>query len=149
MSEAERRETREIIRLVDRVGADSLIKNALFENAVLVGPVVLALLDNVRIEGCVFDSPPEVLFIDVGPEPRSVSGVVGIRDAAFLNCEFRNIGIIGPTESIEHMKKGLTEDEGHATPRPPALRLDPAAQTRTADLASAQAAHSEAHQPLA
>jgi len=121
----------EIIRLVDRVGADSLISNGLFENVVLVGPAVIAPLENVRLQECSFDAPPDVLFIEV-PEGKQVVGVIGIRNSTFRKCEFRNIAIIGASDAIESMRKELRPAEQPATPPPAEVEAPPEAEAAEA-----------------
>jgi hypothetical protein len=120
----------DVVRLVDRVGTDSLISNAVFEDTVFFGPAVMALLDNVKIDACRFAAPADVLFIEV-PEGQQVVGVVGIVNTTFRNCEFRNIGIIGPPEAIAHFKEGIHADETQASASSP-VRMDVPSQALAA-----------------
>jgi len=98
---------------VDKAGLNSLIENETFENALIVGPAVLAPLERVTIEGCLFDGTPESIFIEV-PEGRRVLGVIGLRNTAFRKCEFRNIAILGTAKSVKGFRKGFM-----AAPAPP------------------------------
>lgn len=123
----------QIVRLVDRVGADSLISNALFEDSIIVGPAVVTFMDTVSLDDCRFDAPPEVLFIDIGAEPRAVVGIIGIRQTTFRNCEFRNVGIIGPTAVIELLRASLQPSQQQQANSPSPIPVEaPAVATSVA-----------------
>lgn len=98
----------EVIRLIDRVSVRSLIENEDFENALIVGPAVIAPLERVTIADCSFDGDPTSLFIEV-PENRFVLGVIGLRNVTFRKCEFRNVGIMGTALSVAQFRQGLTQ----------------------------------------
>lgn len=96
----------DIIRIVDKAGVDSLIENARFENALIVGPAVLAPLDHVTIANCRFDGDPDTLLIEVD-EGRRVVGVIGLRNVTFERCEFRNVGLIGTHQNVAQFRQGF------------------------------------------
>lgn len=96
----------EIVRLVDRVGVNSIIEGQEFHDALIVGPAVIALLDRVTMINCGFDGDEDSLFIEVAPD-RGVLGVVGIVNTRFERCRFQNIGIVGPPEAVALMKEEL------------------------------------------
>jgi hypothetical protein len=96
----------EVVRLVDRVGVDSIIRDELFEDTLFLGPAVIALLDRVTMQNCSFDGDPISLFIEL-PGERRVVGVVGLIGTTFRRCRFQNIGIIGTAEAIERMRNEL------------------------------------------
>ena len=97
----------DVVRIVDKVGLNSLIENERFENALIVGPAVLAPLEHATIENCTFDGTPESIFIEV-PEGRRVLGVIGLRNTSFRRCEFRNVAIMGTPKAIREFRKGFS-----------------------------------------
>lgn len=96
----------EVVRLVDRVGVDSVIRDTTFQDALIVGPAVIALLERVTMENCSFDGDPDSLFIEIEPN-RGVIGVVGLVNTTFRGCRLQNIGIIGTRDAIEVMRSEL------------------------------------------
>ena len=96
----------QVVRIADEVSVNGVIENRQFENALIVGPAVLAPLEGAAITDCTFDATPSSLFIEV-PGGRTVLGVVGLRNTSFTRCEFRSIGLIGTREMIETMREGF------------------------------------------
>ena len=107
----------DVTRIADRVGADSKIVNSTFKDTILVGPAVVALLDNVHLERCRFDAPIDVMLIEIEPN-RMVTGIVGIQNCKFEDCVFQNIAIIGPPEVLRVIRESVetvqSEAPGHA-----------------------------------
>jgi hypothetical protein len=98
----------EVVRLVDEAGVDSVIRDRIFEDALIVGPAVIALLDRVTMANSSFEGDPDSLFIEIQPE-RGVIGVIGLVNTTFNRCRFQNIGIIGIPEAIAQMRAELTK----------------------------------------
>jgi hypothetical protein len=108
----------DVIRIIDKVGLNSAIENATFENALIVGPAVLAPITHTTIADCMFDGDPDSIFIEV-PEGRRVTGIVGLINTTFRKCEFRNIAIMGTREAIAEFRKGFKNPPPEAAPQPP------------------------------
>ncbi len=107
----------DVIRIVDKVGINSLIEDQKFENALIVGPAVLAPIDRATIEDCTFDGTPDSIFIEV-PEGRRVLGVIGLKNTSFRRCEFRNIAIMGTPKAIRGFRKGFVGPPPAPAPAP-------------------------------
>jgi len=105
----------DIIRLVDKVGINSAIENATFENALIVGPAVIAPIDKTTIIDCTFDGDPDTIFIEV-PEGRRVTGIIGLINTTFRKCEFRNIAIMGTAQAIQEFRKGFKNPPPQVAP---------------------------------
>lgn len=101
----------EVVQIAQEANRRSLIENRRWDGALILGPAVLAPLDNVQISNSAFDALPEALFIEV-PEGSSVVGVIGIRNVIFNDCEFRSVGIAGTRASIENFRQGFGGSEG-------------------------------------
>lgn len=120
----------DIVRLVDRAGIDSLIDGQRFENALIVGPAVIAPLENVTVSNSSFDAPPEALFIEIAPG-RRVVGVIGIRNTTFNRCEFRNVGIIAPPEAAALLRESLNAANRANQDAPPQEPSSPPAEEQS------------------
>jgi hypothetical protein len=107
----------DIIRLVDKVGINSAIENATFENALIVGPAVIAPIEKTTIIDCTFDGDPDSIFI-AGLEGRRVTGIIGLINTTFRKCEFRNIAIMGTAKAIDEFRKGFKNPPPEAASRP-------------------------------
>lgn len=103
----------QVIRLVDEVGIDSAVRGKTFENALVIGPAVIALLGGVVMERCGFEGTEESLFIEV-EDGRFVTGVVAVIDTTFRDCRFQNISILGTKENLDTMRKILAENTAAA-----------------------------------
>ena len=84
-----------------------MIENRSWDGAIIVGPAVLAPLQDVSILNSSFDAPAEGIFIEVSGD-RPIVGVIGLRNVTINDCQFQNIGIIGTAESIAQFRRGMT-----------------------------------------
>jgi hypothetical protein len=96
----------QVVRLVDEADMNSLIENKTYTNALIVGPAVMVLIENVALRDNTFAGDNEALFIEL-PEGRRVIGVIGLRNVTFERCEFRNVSIAGTPDNIAEFKKGF------------------------------------------
>ena len=95
----------------------SLIEGRTFENALLLGPAIIAPLEHIEMHTCTWEAPnPDALFIEV-EEARQLIGVVGLRAVTFTSCTFRNVGVIGPRGTIDFFKAGIMGEDVHIGPR--------------------------------
>lgn len=72
---------------------ESTIQDVRFENCTLIGPAVLAGLQDVVMSGCVFEAPFDVLFWIVPDSRTAVAGAVGLVRVEFYSCRFQDIGL--------------------------------------------------------
>lgn len=107
----------DVIRIIDRAGINSAIENQTFENALIVGPAVLAPILNTTIADCTFDGDPDSIFIEVA-ENRRVTGIIGLVNTTFRKCEFRNIAIMGTRKAIAEFRKGFKAQPPEAASQP-------------------------------
>jgi TIR domain len=75
----------ETLRLTDLPLAHGWIEHQYFSKCHLTGPAVLAIQIDTVISGCIFPSPEVFFPVDPG---RSYSGMIGVRNSAFLECVF-------------------------------------------------------------
>jgi hypothetical protein len=89
----------EVVRIADLTLNTSVLEGYEFSNCRIIGPAVLALLDDVSIIGCTWDTPGlDALFWEVPPTRPVVMGAVGVSKCQFSNCNFELIGVAGPPE---------------------------------------------------
>jgi len=100
----------EVVRIANEADRHSLIENARWEGAIIMGPAVIAPLNDVTITNSNWGAPTEALFIEID-EDRPVVGLIGLKNVTFNDCEFRNIAIAGTPDSIADFKQGFTQDE--------------------------------------
>jgi hypothetical protein len=81
------------------------IENRMFENCDILGPIVM-LPKNVRFEGkTVFHSLLDIEPVLIKIEPgRIVAGVVEFRNCTFIDCAFRDVGIIVEPDVIDTIR---------------------------------------------
>ncbi|WP_375430490.1 hypothetical protein [uncultured Friedmanniella sp.] len=96
------------VRITDLAVVEDLIVDVRFENCEIIGPAVLALLDGLVMNSCVFDSDgPEQLFWVVPDERPSVIGAIGLQRTEFYSCRFRKIGLAVPASRLEEIRSGF------------------------------------------
>lgn len=96
----------EIVEIAGEANRRSIIENAEWNGAIIVGPAVLAPLENVSFLNSTFDADADSLFIEV-PEGRGIVGVIGLKNVTFNDCEFRNVGVAGTPASITKFREGM------------------------------------------
>ncbi len=98
----------QLIRVSDITVNTSLLDGHEFSNCRIVGPAVFALLDNVTITGCRWDtSDLNALFWLVHEDRPMVVGAVGVRNCVFSGCGFEQVGLAGPAELFQILKSGF------------------------------------------
>ena len=95
----------EVVRIAELTVNTSLLEHLQFSNCRIIGPAVLAVLNDNTIVGCRFDAPDlPALFWEVPDDRPLVIGAVGLRNCVFSNCAFENIGIAGPPQLGDHLR---------------------------------------------
>jgi hypothetical protein len=79
-----------------------LITERTFEDCIIVGPAVIALIDQVTMLSPVWDaSRLEEVFIEV-PTGSFVIGPIGLIRCTFIRCRFHGIGVMGtPQDKVD------------------------------------------------
>jgi hypothetical protein len=90
----------EVVQIAQEANPRSLIENRHWDGALILGPAIVAPLNDVQITNSSFNAPPEALFVEV-EEHRPIVGFVGLRNVSFNDCVFQNVGIAGTREAIE------------------------------------------------
>jgi hypothetical protein len=88
----------QVVRLYEAItsrSGPSLIQSVNFEDCDVYGPAVLVLTQDVTLDSCTFEAPPDVLFIE-GQEGRPYVGVIGLQNVRFYGCRLHNIAFLGP-----------------------------------------------------
>lgn len=102
----------EVLRLADLTVNTDIIEGYQFSNCRLIGPAVIALLEDVTITHCTWGTPNlEAMFWEVPPTRGDlVVGAIGVRDCLFSNCQFEMIGVAGPPEMRSKLEQGFSAE---------------------------------------
>lgn len=99
----------EIVRIAELTVNEALLENLEFSNCRIIGPAVLALLNDNTLISCRFDAPDlNALYWVVPPDRPIVMGAVGVRGCTFSNCSFDQIGFAGPIAGRDAMEPGAS-----------------------------------------
>jgi hypothetical protein len=99
----------EVVKLADVMKPNFMVEDEHFENALIVGPAIIAPLGENTFANCTFEGSPDSIFYEVPPE-RVLVGVVGIRNVTFDGCRLSGIGIIGTSDSLKAFREGFQEE---------------------------------------
>jgi hypothetical protein len=98
----------QVLRISDLVVHNSMLQGYDFTHCRIIGPAVLAPLNDVSIVHCTWDAPGfDAIFWEVPPERGPVVGAVGVVDCTFSNCRFELIGIAGSPEFRTQLERGF------------------------------------------
>lgn len=93
------------------VAGPPLIEGYTFSNCTIVGPAVLAFLDDVTMTSCTFEADINSLFWEVDPLARpTVFGAVGVTRTVFSGCRFQAVGFAGPRELRAQFEAGVVSE---------------------------------------
>jgi hypothetical protein len=82
------------LRLPDLVVTQDAIVGQTFENCVLIGPAVVALLGTTSFDSNVFDSPDvEAALWHVPDGQQVIVGAVAFVDCTISHCRFQRVGL--------------------------------------------------------
>ena len=100
----------EVVRFVDLATTSPRVVGHTFENCLIVGPAVIALIDS-ELLGCTLGAETnleELLWI-VDPENRpSIVGAVAAEKCRFVQCRFQGIGFAGPKQLLASFYDDMT-----------------------------------------
>jgi hypothetical protein len=98
-----------VLRIADLVVNNPMLQGYDFAHCRIIGPAILAPLNDVSIVHCGWDAPGiDAIFWEVPPERGPVVGVVGLVNCTFSNCRFELIGIAGPAELRAQLERAFT-----------------------------------------
>lgn len=98
------------VRITDLTVTDDLLADLRFENCTIIGPAVLALIDDVVLSNCGFDAPgADAVFWPVAPNRQIVIGAIGLVRVEFYSCRFMRIGIAAIEDTLPELLKGFNE----------------------------------------
>lgn len=103
------------IRLAEEADEQGLIENQTYQDAVILGPAVVAPIEDVTLDSNRFLLDPKGLFLPV-PEGAPIQGAIGLRHVTFRRCEFHNVAIAGTPQVIADLRAQFE------FPEPEALR---------------------------
>ncbi len=100
----------EVIRIAELTVNSSLLEDLEFSNCRIIGPAILALLNNVTLAGCGWEGPGlDAIFWEVSPERGPVIGAVGVKNCTFSNCTFEQVGVAGPPDLRPLFEAGMKD----------------------------------------
>lgn len=93
----------EVLRLTDLAVASDAIVGHVFENCLLIGPVVLVIANDVVLEGCHLGPPPARQLVWVfADDEQPPLGAVWVPKCRFVNCTFYRVGYAGSSKLLEN-----------------------------------------------
>ncbi|HSH60795.1 MAG TPA: hypothetical protein VK988_14395 [Acidimicrobiales bacterium] len=95
-----------VVRLADEVDVLGYIQEREYEDALLVGPAILAPIERIAMAQTIFEGPPDSLFIEV-EEGQRIVGAIGLVGVTFRRCRFDNVGVMGTAETIAFFRERL------------------------------------------
>jgi hypothetical protein len=105
----------ETVKIALEVNERSRIEGRRWDDAVILGPAVLALFDGVVLSDCDIEGPEEAVFIEV-PLNKPMLGVIGIENVTFHRCRFENVGIVALAETITRFTGQRPSTTGSPSP---------------------------------
>ncbi|WP_350004373.1 hypothetical protein [Pseudarthrobacter sp. WHRI 8279] len=94
------REVGKVLRISDLTVTTSVIRDRIFEDCLILGPAVLALVGS-TLEECIFDGDVDALLWEIPPERLQIIGAIQMENCTFLRCRFQMIGFAGPKDFAE------------------------------------------------
>jgi hypothetical protein len=98
-----------VVRLVDLCKTNDCVEGIELHNTLILGPAVVALVEDVSITGTNFGcdfADLDALFIEV-PEGKVVTGVIGLRHVRFVDCRLQAIAFLGTRETLAVIRSGI------------------------------------------
>lgn len=93
-----------VVRLTELVDEDGILERFAFVRCTLKGPAVLVPLGHTAFMGNRFGDP-EALLWEIPEDRERVSGAIAAIDCTFEECEFTNVGLAGPPDFVQAMKR--------------------------------------------
>lgn len=103
------------VRLPSLAYGTGVIENYRLIDCQVLGPAVIAMLENVTATRCHFDSPDWESMFWPHPSRAAMVGAIGIRNSEFVDCTFHDVGVTAPPEVEAQVRAGF--GPGSAAPR--------------------------------
>lgn len=94
------------LRITDLTVTETVLHGLTFEGCHLIGPAVLALLNDITMSENSFEGPPDAVIWEV-PEGRVLLGVIGLDNCAFYGCRFTNVSLALPPDLASTFRRDL------------------------------------------
>lgn len=94
------------IRIPDLAVTDNVLRGLIFEGCHVMGPAILALIQNVTMNNSSFEGTADAVIWEV-PEGRTILGVIGLENCEFYGCRFTNIGLALPPDLAGRFRQEL------------------------------------------
>lgn len=98
-----------VVRLCELTVARSMLEGITFDHCHILGPAVIAVLDENEFSNTTFEGDPDAMLWVVPPGRKRVLGAVGMRKCRMLSCRTTEVGFAGPPDFIETFKGALHE----------------------------------------
>ena len=95
------------LRVADLAVTDQIVRSVTFENCILIGPAVIALLGNASVSGCRLEGDLDAVIWEVPAARHTLIGAIGFQDCALVGCELKLLGFAVPTPQIEAFRAGF------------------------------------------
>ena len=103
----------EINRLVTE--HSPVLQDMTFVDKEIVGPAVLVPMDDqVSVIQSYLGIDADAVLWEIPVEREHLSGAIGLERCTFLRCRFINIGVGGPPEAMEHIRRTTPEGPNDA-----------------------------------
>lgn len=101
--------TNKRIKLGQIADVPPVINGVTFERCKIVGPAVVASVDNqLSLTRCIWDAPFESLLWVLPEGPKMIVGAIGLSDCHFFDCTFEGVGLAIPEPMVEHYRAGFS-----------------------------------------
>jgi len=98
------------IRLADLAVINDVISDVTFENCVIEGPAVVALLGNTTMSDSGLDGDTESVLWVIPDARQYVIGAIALVDCTIVGCSLRRIGLAIPESQVERVSRGFHQD---------------------------------------
>ena len=95
------------VRLCELTVNRTLLENITFKNCHILGPAVIARLDDNVFDKTVFEGEPDALLWEVQPNRKKVIGAIGMRNCRLISCRTTNVGFAGPHALIAQFRASV------------------------------------------
>jgi hypothetical protein len=100
-----------------------VLDGAEFDGCQIIGPAVLAILNNVTIAYSGIDGDFDSTLWEIPMTRQRIIGAIGIQNCRFTRCNFVRIGFAGPAAFVTQFRSGFTQPA--PAPVPPAPQKQP------------------------
>jgi hypothetical protein len=95
------------LRVSDLVVTDHIVRGVTFENCVLMGPAVIALLGQGSVTGCNLEGSLDAVLWPVAGDRGEIVGAIGFEDCSLVGCSLRYIGFAVPEDQLASFRAGF------------------------------------------